>query len=182
MMVDEDTVWYYTKERLNSGNFRIIGGEPPGGSSPYPRIELREPGNTSKGSRGSRKFDLYILHDGCIILCEAKDSAAKVEKDIEKLNDTIDSPEWAGALWDALEQRRLVNRYTLASRQKFIENRFNLLRKALAIPPTSFYDPPSDFILLETDESRTSVRAGSAFPDANMLAALEEQLEEHGRD
>ena len=37
-MTDENTVWYYTKERLNSGGFRVIGGEPPGGSPPITLI------------------------------------------------------------------------------------------------------------------------------------------------
>ena len=175
-MTDENTVWYYTKERLNSGGFRVIGGEPPGGSSPVPRIELHEPGNTSKGSAGSRKFDLYILYDGRIILCEAKDSAAKVDDDIEKLDTTVDSEDWTGALWDDMDQRGIIHKLNLPSRGEFIDVRHDILRKALAIPHTPSYVPPPDFLLLETDESKTTIRAGPDFPDIEMLVALREHL------
>jgi hypothetical protein len=180
-LTDEDTVWYYTKERLNSGDFRIIGGEPPGGSSPVPRIELREPGNTSKGSGGSRKFDLYILHDGRIILCEAKDSAAKVDDDIVRLDSTVDSEDWTGALWDAMDQRGLIHKWGLPPLGEFIDDRHNILRKALAIPHTPSFDPPGDYLLFETDEEETTIRAGQGFLDDDMLEALEEHLEEYGR-
>lgn len=170
-------MWYYTKERLNSGQFQIIGGEPPGGSSPVPRIELREPDNNSKGSRGSRKFDLYILFDDRIILCEAKDSAVKVNEDILKLNSTVDSEEWSGALWDAMSQRGMISRLGLPQRDEFINNRLNILRKALAIPHTPSYEPPSDYLLFETDESETTIRAGPMFPDLQMLVALRSHLD-----
>ena len=177
-MTDEDTVWYYTKERLNSGDFRVIGGEPPGGSSPFPRIELRQPGNTSKGSGGSRKFDLYILHDGRIILCEAKDNAVKVDDDIFRLDSTVDSVDWTGALWDAMNQRGMIHKLKLPLRGEFINNRHDILRKALAIPPTLSFFPPDDYLLIETDEAATTIRAGSNFPDDEMLEALLEHLQE----
>jgi hypothetical protein len=177
-LTDEDTVWYYTKERLNSGGFRVIGGEPPGGSSPIPRIELREPENHSKGSRGSRKFDLYILFDGRIILCEAKDSAVKVDDDIFRLDSTVDSEDWTGALWDAMDQRGMIHKLNLPPRGEFIDNRHDILRKALAIPHTPSFAPPDDYLLIETDEAGTTIRAGLGFPDDEMLEALQEHLQE----
>ena len=107
-MIDEGDIWYYTTKRLNRGQFRVIGGEPPGGSSPYPRIEARHPENTSKGSWGSMKHDIYILFDGRILLCEAKDHPNKTTDDVDRLNHAVDSALWAGALWDAMDQRGLT--------------------------------------------------------------------------
>jgi hypothetical protein len=116
------------------------------------------------------------LFNGRIILCEAKDSAVKVNDDILKLNSTIDSEKWSGALWDAMEQRAMISKLGLPLRGEFIINRHALLRKALAIPHTPSYVPPPDFLLLETDESKTTIRAGPDFPDIEMLVALREHL------
>lgn len=143
-----------------------------------PRIELHEPGNTSKGSGGSRKFDLYILYDGRIILCEAKDNAAKVDDDIDKLDSTVDSEDWTGALWDDMDQRGMIDKLNLPPRGEFIDDRHDILRKALAIPHTSSYGPPEDYLLFETDEAGTTIRAGPGFPDDEMLEALQEHLQE----
>ena len=180
-MTDEDTVWYYTTKRFNRGQFQVIGGEPPGGSSPYPRIEARHPENTRKGSWGSIKHDIYILYEGRILLCEAKDHPNKTTDDVDRLNDAVSSTLWAGALWDAMDQRGLINKWDLPQRSEFIANRHDLLRKALVIPPGTDFEPPEDFVLIETDDYQTTVRDGDDFPDDDMLEALEEHMEEYGQ-
>lgn len=180
-MTDEGEIWYFTTERLNRGQFRVIGGEPPGGSSKYPRIEARHPDNTRKGSAGSMKHDIYILYDGRILLCEAKDHPHKTTDDVDRLNDAVDSTLWAGALWDAMDQRGLINKWVLPQRSEFIAERHDILRKALVIPQGNDFQPPKDFVLIETDEDQTTVYAGDDFPDDDMLDALEGHVEEYGR-
>ena len=64
---------------------------------------------------------------------------------------------------------------------EFIAERHDILRKALVIPPETDFEPPEDFVLIETDEDQTTVCAGDDFPDDDMLDALEDHMEEYGR-
>lgn len=127
------------------------------------------------------KHDIYILYDGRILLCEAKDHPNKTTDDVARLNDAADSNLWAGALWNAMDQRGLINKWNLPQRSEFIAERHTILRKALVIPPGTNFESPEDFILIETDEEQTTVSAGDDFPDGDMLDALESHVEEYGR-
>ena len=176
-MTDEDTVWYYTWKRLVAAGIAVIGGEPPGGSSPLPRIEMKHPGKTSKGSRGSRKCDLYATHHGRLMLIEAKDSHSKIQADVEKLADIIENSDWAGALWDALDERRLAIKHGFPNRDIFISDRFSLLAPIIAIPPEASYRPPTDFLLIETDETATTLRCADDSPSTDIVHAIEAFLE-----
>jgi hypothetical protein len=71
----------------------------------------------------------------------------------------------------------MIHKLNLPSRGEFIDKRHDILRKALAIPPTPSFSPPDDYLLIETDEAATTIRAGSNFPDDDMLENLEEHLE-----
>ena len=176
-MTDEDTVWYYTWKRLNSAGIRVIGGEPPGGSSPLPRIEMKHPDKTAKGSRGSRKCDLYAVHDGTLLLIEAKDSHSKVQGDVDKMVDIIDDPGWAGALWDAMDERRLAARNGFPDRAAFVRDRSHLIAPVLAVPPEPGFEPPEGYLLIETDEDRTTIRTGRSDSSMDLQYALSEYLE-----
>jgi len=171
-MIDEDTVWYYTWRRLVAAGIEVIGGEPPGGSSPLPRIEMKDPGKTEKGSRGSRKCDLYAVHESKLLLIEAKDSYLKVQTDIEKLKDIIGDVRWAGALWDALSERRLLSKFGFRSRELFILRRNEILAPVLAIPPAPRFYPPFGYLLIETDENKTTVRFEDCRPSSDLNCVI----------
>jgi len=157
-MYDEDTVWFFTWKRLLASNISVIGGEPPGGSSPLPRIEMKDPNSSSKGSAGSRKCDLYSVFEKTIFLIEAKDSHTKTLPDIEKLKDIIKSTEWTKSLWHALIERRLLAKTGNHDLEQFLLHRKKFIKPALAIPPSNDFLPPKGFLLIETTELKTTAR------------------------
>lgn len=175
-MTDEDTVWYYTWKRLISSGIRVIGGEPPGGSSPLPRIEMKHPDKLSKGSRGSRKCDLYAVHDGTLFLIEAKDSHLKTQGDVDKLTDIIGDADWSGALWEAMDERRLAARNGFPDRAAFVRERGRLIAPILAIPPEPGFEPPGGFLLIETDEEATTARVRGGRSSGDLLSVVTEFL------
>ncbi|SVD26019.1 uncharacterized protein METZ01_LOCUS378873 [marine metagenome] len=175
-MTDEDTVWYYTWKRLNSAGIRVIGGEPPGGAAALPRIEMKHPDKTAKGSWGSRKCDLYAVHDSTLLLIEAKDSHSKVQGDVDKMVDIIDDPDWAGALWDAMDERRLAARNGFPDRAAFVRDRSQLIAPVLAVPPEPGFEPPEGFLLIETDEEATTARVRGGGASGHLLSAVTEFL------
>ena len=155
----------------------MIGGEPPGGSSPLPRIEMKHPQKTEKGSKGSRKCDLYAVANGILLLIEAKDSNTKVDRDIEKLTEIIEDPDWAGALWDDMNQRHLVAKHGFKDRSTFVNERCKLIAPVLAIPPNIEYNPPDGFLLIETDEKGSQARFGESAPSNDLQSKIIEFLQ-----
>lgn len=175
-MTDEDTVWYYTWKRLQRHGIQVIGGEPPGGSSPLPRIEMKDPHKTTKGSKGSRKCDLYAVTNDTLLLIEAKDSNTKLDGDIEKLTEIIEDPDWAGALWDAMDERRLAAKHGFDDRSIFVRGREKMVAPVLATPPDKRYNPPDGFLLIETDEEDSRARFRGTKPSNNLKSKIDEFL------
>ena len=84
MHIDETYIYFKTKEYLIKNGWIPLAGEPAGGSDELPRIEIRDPDNRNKGSKGSYKIDLISQKKDAILLTEAKVNYHK--SDIIKLN------------------------------------------------------------------------------------------------
>lgn len=82
---DESLVYYRAKEFLITLGWLPIAGEPAGGSDHLPRIEIRDPAHTGKGSKGAYKIDLISVKESKLLLTELKVSFS--ESDVRKLNE-----------------------------------------------------------------------------------------------
>lgn len=175
MIDNEDFVYYYVKKHLRQAGIAVFGGEPPGGTDDLHRIELKRPNSQKKGSRGSRKFDLLAYFEKKIILIELKSDSSQLSKDVEKLEDTVESEGWTAALWTSIKERKLFGKVLPEiERDEFIEKRRSLIVKALGSKPSG-YIPPNDFLLFETTEEMLDVRA-TKFEDTAFFSALREKL------
>ncbi len=178
MTLDEGGVYYWTKTILRQVGVNVFGGDPPGGTNDLHRVELRIDRGLSKGSKGSRQFDLLAYHLGRTLLIELKDDTSKFDEDIARLEETVSSALWAGALWDSLQERALFERTLPAiEREDLVARRRDLLVRCLGAPPSTF-EPPPNFLLFEVAEERLGVRV-SQFEDSRLLGDLERWLKSY---
>ncbi len=73
-MIEENLIYQILKKYLREQNWIILGGEPPGGTIHIPIIEVRDPLNFKKGSKGSKKIDLVAFKSSFFLLLELKPS------------------------------------------------------------------------------------------------------------
>ena len=154
MIIDENIVYYFCKKILKKSGIYVFAGEPPGGSDELHRVELKNPFNPSKGSKGSRKFDLIAYHKSTFLLIELKDSYKKHDEDIEKLRDTLDDDLWLKSLWESINERKLfgngvIPKYSL---NNFLKQKEDLFQLCLGSGPSS-YIPPENFVYFEINEN-----------------------------
>ena len=135
--INESHIYFQTKQILNSLGWSPIAGEPSGGSDELPRVEIRNPMNSRKGSRGSYKIDLISTKDDFILLTEVKVNFD--QSDVNKLNEitTIKLPDLKNALLERLgidiSHRKIIKSLAL---NKFKENSI-----------------PKDFVCFDIDSS-----------------------------
>jgi len=77
----EDEVYIATKKWFIKKKFIPIAGQPPNGCDNIPSIEIKDPYNKNKGSKGSYKPDLVFVNSDYLILVECKPN--------DNLNDEI---------------------------------------------------------------------------------------------
>lgn len=105
-MLNETQIYIALKEYLSDNYWQILGGEPPGGTDHLPVIELKDPINSEKGSKGSKKVDLICFKESYFLLLELKPRYSF--SDVSKLNGITSKQEWREAFLKALEDKKVL--------------------------------------------------------------------------
>jgi len=104
--MSEGKIYYFLKNFLLDKGWKLLAGEPPGGSDNVCRIEIRSKDRVGIGSKGSYKIDLIFLSKNTLFLIELKPRYN--QGDVNKLNEV--TTQRLNDLFDALEERCGVNR------------------------------------------------------------------------
>lgn len=134
--MQESKIYFYIKKYLKDTGWSILGGEPPDGSNDIKRIEIRDPGIPSKGSKGSLKIDIVSSKGPVLLLIEIK--PAFDTADVRKLNYILE--ERRHDLFDALFERCNLK-----------EGTFKYVLKCLAVNKVEKEQLPAGFIVLHLD-------------------------------
>jgi len=103
--LNETQVFISVKKFLLENDWQVIGGQPPSGTDYLPVIEIRDPMNKGKGSKGSYKPDLIAWRESNLAIIELKPRFNRPDRD--KVNEVLRSPERIGSLWESLIQRNI---------------------------------------------------------------------------
>lgn len=112
-MLTEIEIYLRLKLWLREHTWRILGGEPPGGTDDIPIIEIKDSEHKMKGSRGSRKIDLVAFRDSYFLLIEVKTIYSCF--DIKKLNKIVAERKWRIAFLNALREKRVFELHGISS-------------------------------------------------------------------
>ena len=82
---NESFVYFSSKEILKGLGWTLVAGEPAGGSDNLPRIEIRDPKMSHKGSKGAYKIDVISIKNHTLLLTEVK--VGFDVSDVDKLNE-----------------------------------------------------------------------------------------------
>jgi hypothetical protein len=133
---NESFVYVKTKKILASLGWKIIAGEPAGGSDHLPRIEIRDPSMTNKGSKGSYKIDIIATKNNKILLTEVKINFNI--SDVNKLNEICN-------------QRKEHLKSALRERLGLDINEYIII-KSLSLKDVDPNKVPSDFVCFLIDK------------------------------
>jgi len=111
-VLSESEIYVYSKRFLRNCGWKLIGGEPPGGSDGLPRVEAKHPDVDVKGSEGSKKVDIIAYRNGYVLLLELKSTFDRA--DIEKLDELVGERRWRRSLLRAFEERNAISRAGIA--------------------------------------------------------------------
>lgn len=111
-LLSESEIYVYSKRFLRNHGWKLVGGEPPGGSDGLPRVEAKHPDKAEKGSRGSKKVDILAYKGGKLLLLELKSRFD--EGDVVKLDELVGELRWRRALHDACLERNAFQRAGVA--------------------------------------------------------------------
>ncbi|MDB2261819.1 hypothetical protein PM035_12875 [Halorubrum ezzemoulense] len=111
-LLSESEIYVYSKRFLRNHGWKLVGGEPPGGSDGLPRVEAKHPDKDEKGSRGSKKVDILAYKGGKLLLLELK--SRYDEGDVVKLDELVGELRWRRALHDACLERNAFQRAGVA--------------------------------------------------------------------
>lgn len=106
-MLNETVIYILMKEWLQKNYWKVLGGQPPGGTNDIPLIELKDPSYIRKGSRGSKKIDLVAYKKGYFMLLELKPKPSN--SDVRKLNEVVGESKWRAAFLKALKEKRIYD-------------------------------------------------------------------------
>lgn len=134
---NETHIYVFVKEFLIKNGWKVIAGEPAGGSDELPRVEIRDRNHSNKGSKGSYKIDLIGLKDDKLLLIEIKSKFNM--SDIHKLNEILSSR--LNDLKSALLERLQLN-----------INDLNII-KSIAIGSLDKNLVPNDFVCFRVEDS-----------------------------
>ena len=112
MTLREGEIYLGAKKWLQNEDWQVFAGQPPNGSDDIPVIEIKLLSNTDKGSRGSYKPDLVATKEGSIMIVECKPNHS--DSDAAKLIEILSSMERKRALFEELEQRKLIKKLPIA--------------------------------------------------------------------
>jgi hypothetical protein len=154
-MLDEGLLYVRVKEWLQQQDWLVVGGEPPGGTDTIPRIEIKDPGKSEKGSRGSKKVDLIGFKGGYFLLVEIKPRYSL--SDSEKLEEIVAKRELRVAFVTALSEKRALPAEALATDNYTAGSKYLLKAQAFNM---SIKSPEYDFIFLIVSNSEVKPRFG----------------------
>jgi hypothetical protein len=106
MSEEENIVYQKLKDYLQQHSWIILGGEPPGVTNHIPVIEVRDPLNFEKGSKGSKKIVLVAFKLPFFLLLEL--TASYSSRDIHKLNKLTNYQSAREAFINALLAKELL--------------------------------------------------------------------------
>jgi hypothetical protein len=143
-ILTETEIYLCLKVWLREHAWRIIGGEPAGGTNDIPIIEIKNVEYESKGSKGSRKIDLVAFRDGYFLLIEVK--ATYAYSDIKKLNEIVAERKWRIAFLNALREKRVFELCDIPSvdEREYLDNASKYI-KAVSFNYTGQLGP-KDFV------------------------------------
>ena len=102
-ILTEEEVYNGTKRLLKGEGYVLLGGQPPRGVNHLPVIEVKSGTNDDKGSKDAYKPDLIAFKQDCFLIIERK--PVYCEKDINKLEEILDSEKRTNSLFEELKQR-----------------------------------------------------------------------------
>lgn len=153
--LSESEIYIRAKTILVENGWTLLGGEPPDGTDNLPRIELKNPHYSGKGSKGSKKVDLIAIKSDRILLLELKRFYS--ESDIKKLNEIFSDEEWRIALDTALESKKVFQRVGVKDVPCFGNNKDLIIR---AVGLSKEHIIPNDFLLIIVQKDKYRVRVG----------------------
>jgi hypothetical protein len=101
----EMQIYQKVKQFMSTGGWHIIGGQPPSGTDHHPVIEIKDPDNLHKGSKGSLKPDLIALFENFLYVVELKPSWNATDR--EKLLGFLDNQRRIDAFYSELSARNI---------------------------------------------------------------------------
>lgn len=159
-MLSEGEIYVVIKEWLKIQGWSIIGGEPPGGTNVIPRIEIKDPQYTGRGSKGSKKIDLVGFKKGYFLLTEIK--PRRSSSDAIKLREIVSRKELRAAFIRALVEKRALPSSALETEKYAESSEFLSKSQAFSGP---IVPPPDDFIFFIVSGSSVKPRFGPSVSD-----------------
>lgn len=161
-VLSESAIYVYSKRFLRKCGWKLIGGEPPGGSDGLPRVEAKHPEVDVKGSEGSKKVDIIAYRNGYVLLLELKSTFDR--GDIEKLDELVGERRWRRSLLKACEERNAISRAGITGEslpQRILSG--EALVKGIGIGHRAVV--PSEYVLMIAHSpTNFSVETGSECP------------------
>ncbi|MEM2128460.1 MAG: hypothetical protein QXN86_02230 [Candidatus Methanomethylicaceae archaeon] len=154
-MIKEGEIYIAMKGWLMARGWSIVGGEPPSGTNTIPRIEIKDPTYTGRGSKGSRKIDLVSFKEGYFLFTEMKPRYNF--RDAEKLQEIVGKKELRKAFLEAMKEKKAMPPKALRDECYVEESRY--LIKSLAFNRPS-KDPDGDFVFFIVLPSAISAKFG----------------------
>lgn len=161
-VLSESEIYVYSKRFLRDRGWRLVGGEPPGGSDGLPRVEAKHPEKEVKGSEGSKKVDILAYRGGKLLLLELK--SMYDERDVEKLNELANERRWRRSLMEACTERNALERANVHDSslpQRILSG--EALVKGIGLG--QYHSVPPEYVLLTLHSARDiDVHVGAECP------------------
>lgn len=158
-MLDETQIYILMKRWLQDNNWKILGGEPPGGTNDIPLIELKDVSYTKKGSKGSRKIDFVAYKQGYFLFLELKTIFSY--SDIKKLNEVIGETKWHHAFIRTLKEKNIYKELRISTEMEIkyaTSDKYYI--KAVGFNDTGKLGP-QDFVTFLLSDNRVKVIIGT---------------------
>ena len=161
-MLEEPELYIRIKKWLDAKGWKVVGGQPPGGTNIIPLIELHDPEFKAKGSIGSKKIDVVSYRESYFLLVELK--PLRSLSDIKKLNTIVAESKWRLAFVRTLKERNIWKALAPVD-----ENRY-LTEPTYYIKGVGFNDTgrigPRDFVTFLFTGEGIKVKLGPNLPEA----------------
>jgi len=155
-MLTEGEVYVTIKSTLEREKWINIGGEPPDGTNKLIRVELKDTEHKGKGSKGSKKIDLISFKNGFFLLNELK--AKYSYSDVKKLREITESEKWRKAFIKALNEKKILSRYSLKINFNDYTAKSDYLIKAITYSSGNVIPP--DFVVFKVTNKGTEIHFG----------------------
>jgi hypothetical protein len=103
----EMQVYMLVKQFMRECTWLVVGGQPPSGTDHVPVIEIKDPGNLEKGSKGSLKPDVVAVRRRTLLVVELKPQWNGADR--QKLLDFLSNQTRVDAFFEELRLRNIRN-------------------------------------------------------------------------